>query len=194
MGGLGKVVTDCWYFLSLSFLVFQNSEDGNEDYNDDVNVDVDGEQVSPLGQDAVQLKVEDETESHAWFVQLYHDYVVQYCYDYDVQKCHDCDVHLCYDYDVQKCYDYHCYATNYDYVMCTNPGLLLQVPGTPTGCEGKQARNPQEGLWNISSNRSSQGLSQSLHFQDLQVITIISISKKAIVFHDHGGGFPKECV
>ena len=48
----------------------------NDDYDDDVNVDCNANQVSPLGQDAVQLKVEDETESHAWFVQLYDDYVI----------------------------------------------------------------------------------------------------------------------
>ena len=50
----------------------------NDDYDDDANVDCNANQVSPLGQDAVQLKVEDETESHAWFVQLYDDYVIQY--------------------------------------------------------------------------------------------------------------------
>ena len=45
-------------------------------YDDDFNIDSNAKQVSPLGQDAVQLKVEDETESHAWFVQLYHDYLM----------------------------------------------------------------------------------------------------------------------
>lgn len=43
----------------------------DENDADEVNC---SEQVNPLGQDALQLKVEDETESHAWFVQLYHDY------------------------------------------------------------------------------------------------------------------------
>ena len=45
-------------------------------HDDDVNTDCNAKQVSPLGQDAVQLKVEDETESHAWFVQPYDDYLI----------------------------------------------------------------------------------------------------------------------
>ena len=56
-----------------------NGNENNVNCNnqaDEVNVDCNAKQVSPLGQDAVQLKVEDETESHAWFVQLYHDYLI----------------------------------------------------------------------------------------------------------------------
>ena len=40
----------------------EKDDDDSDDYDDDVDV----MQVSPLGQEAVQLKVEDETESHAW--------------------------------------------------------------------------------------------------------------------------------
>ena len=49
-----------------------NDDDDDDDDDDvDVGVNVDSiDQVSPVGQDAVQLKVEDETESLAWYVQF----------------------------------------------------------------------------------------------------------------------------
>ena len=93
--GHGKVVTDCWCSFyhdadnddidndddDENYLDNNNNNDYDYDnYDDDVNIDCNAAQVSPLGQDAVQLKVEDETESHAWFVQLYHDNLMQPCY------------------------------------------------------------------------------------------------------------------
>ena len=56
--------------------VHTNNNNECDNYDDNVNVDCNAKQVSPLGQDAVQLKVEDETESHAWFVQPYDDYLI----------------------------------------------------------------------------------------------------------------------